>query len=137
MSKIPTVSILSQSKKVISDEAGMSQCVCVFNVDMDAFQWEARAVRTNVEPKRGEGEIVEKGIDLKAGENGTVYVDYNELQHGDGIYTISIYAQAENGYWSDGTFVQLFRGAKYNSKRRYNSKWYYNCIRGEKIRNGN
>lgn len=127
MPVIPKVTITSQSTKKISDESGKSRCVCSFVVDGDVFRWESRAVKGDFEPGVGVGEIVESGGELKSGQSAEVIVDDEELSSGDGLYTISIYAQNIYGYWSDGTFMQTYVGVKYNSAVKYNTGRKYNC----------
>lgn len=127
MSLVPVLTLQSQSANKISDEIGKNKSICIFFADTDILKWEARAVKGTSIPLRGEGVLVEKGGFLKANEKGQIIVDYNELTNGDGQYTISIYAQGLNGYWSDGTFVDVFVGFKYNNSRNYNNKWKYNC----------
>lgn len=127
MSKIPNVTIGVPDPNKISDENGKTKSLCTFTVDTDVLQWEARAILGKKEPLRGEGTIVEQGKYLKSGDSATVVVDYNELTQGDGLYTVSIYVQGINGYWSNGDYAQVFIGLKYNSKAKYNSGRKYNC----------
>lgn len=134
MDEIPVIKIKSQSLNIVSDKTGYRQCVCTFTVNSDIIQWEARAVKGKVEPQRGVGTLVESGQYLKENEIGTVYVDYNELVDGDGNYTISIFAQSIDGFWSDGSYVETYIGFSYNSQINYNSNHKYNCneLLGEK-----
>lgn len=125
---IPIVSIENQTRKKISDEPGFNQSVCTFVVNQDVVKWEARAVIGESNPPLGVGEIVESGNFLKKGEEAKITIDFNELGSGDGIYTISIYAQNIFGYWSDGTFEKTYIGSKYNNKSSYNSGLKYNCF---------
>lgn len=128
MSLYPVVSIKKQSTNKISDESGFNQAICTFVCDQDVVKWEARAILGENNPPLGVGELVESGKFLKSGEDAKVYVDFNELTFGDGIYTISIYAQNILGYWSDGTFQKTYIGSQYNKKRSYNLGFKYNCF---------
>lgn len=127
LSLIPVVTIGLLDKTKISDEPGHNQSTCSFTVDSDIIKWEARAVKGEQEPALGVGEIVESGGYLKKGTSATIVVDEDELQHGDGLYTISVYAQSTNGYWSDGSFSQVYVGAKYNYLSKYNYGLKYNA----------
>lgn len=124
---IPVVNILYQTLNKISDETGKSQSVCSFLVNKDVVKWEARAVFGNENPKRGVGTIVEEGTFLSAGETANVVVDFNELKSGDGLYTISIYAQDIYGNWSDGTFEKTYIGTLYNKQTNFNKGLKFNC----------
>lgn len=124
---IPVVNIVSQTVKKISDETGKSQCVCEFVVDQDSYKWESRALKGNENPKLGVGTLVESGGFLKKGEKSKVIIDYNELKSGDGLYTVSIYAQNLDGFWSDGSYYNIYVGAKYNTKKSFNSRRKFNC----------
>lgn len=126
MPKIPTVILNTQSTNVISGIEGHNQCVCTFKSDQDICKWEARALRGNTNPQRGQGKIVESGGYLACGQEATVIIDYDELNQGDGNYVISVYAQSYNGYWSDGTFENSYLGLVYN-KNTYNGFRKYNC----------
>lgn len=126
MQSIPIVTITGKTKDIISDETGHTQCICTFTVDKDVYQWEARAVSGREEPKRGDGKLVETGLNLKANETGQVIVDYWELTQGDGLYTISIYAQDFDGNWSDGGYSLIGRFQRYNTGLTYNSRVMYN-----------
>lgn len=127
LSLVPVVSIGVPSKLKISDEPGRNQSVCLFTVDSDVIKWEARAVKGNQEPALGVGEIVESGEYLAKGENAKIIIDEDELRDGDGLYTISVYAQSTNGYWSDGSFSKVYIGAKYNHLSKYNHRLIYNA----------
>lgn len=110
MSLYPIVSIKSQTADRISDESGFKQAVCIFVVNENVAKWEARAVLGNENPPRGVGTIVESGGFLEKGTEARIFVDFNELDSGDGLYTISIYAQDIFGYWSDGRFNKHMLG---------------------------
>lgn len=127
LSLIPIVTIGLPDKTKISDEPGQEKSTCSFTVDSDIIKWEARAVKGEQEPALGVGEIVESGGYLKRGDSATIVVDEDELQHGDGLYTISLYVQSTNGYWSDGSFSQVYIGAKYNHFSKYNQRLKYNA----------
>lgn len=124
---IPVVNIVSQTTKKISDENGKTQSVCSFFTNKDIVKWEARAVLGNENPPRGVGEIVESGKFLSAGETANVVVNFNELKFGDGLYTISIYAQDIYGNWSDGTFEKTYIGTLYNKRNSFNKGLKFNC----------
>lgn len=124
---IPVVNIVSQTLKKISDESGKSQSVCSFLVNKDVVKWEARAVLGNNNPPRGVGEIVESGTFLNSGTIANVVVDFNELTLGDGLYTVSIYAQDIYGNWSDGTFEKTYIGTLYNKRDTFNRGLKFNC----------
>ena len=126
MSLYPIVSIKNQTADRISDELGFKQAVCTFVVNENVAKWEARAVLGNKNPPRGVGTIIESGNFLKKGAEAKVFVDFNELNSGDGLYTISIYAQDIFGYWSDGTFEKVYVGTKYNHLDYFNSGYKFN-----------
>lgn len=127
LSLIPVVTIGVLDKSKISDEPGQNKSTCLFTVDSDVIKWEARAVKGDDEPALGVGEIVESGGYLKSGTSASVVIDENELKQGDGLYTISIYAQSVTGYWSDGSFAEVYIGAKYNYLSKYNFGLKYNA----------
>lgn len=127
MSLYPIVSIKSQTSDRISDESGFRQSVCTFVVNENVAKWEARAVLGNENPPRGVGTIVEAGDFLEKGTEAKIFVDFNELDSGDGLYTISIYAQDIFGFWSDGTFQQAYVGTRYNRKDSFNCGFKFNC----------
>lgn len=127
MSLYPIVSIKSQTSDRISDEYGFRQSVCTFVVNENVAKWEARAVLGNENPPRGVGTIVEAGGFLEKGAEAKIFVDFNELNSGDGLYTISIYAQDIFGYWSDGTFQQAYVGTRYNRMDSFNCGFKFNC----------
>lgn len=126
LSLIPVVTIGVLDKSKISDEPGHNQSTCSFTVDSDIIKWEARAVKGEQEPALGVGEIVESGRYLQKGASATIVVDEDELKQGDGFYTISIYVQSTNGYWSDGSFSQVYLETKYNYLSKYNHGLKYN-----------
>lgn len=126
LSLIPVVTIGLPDKSKISDEPGYNQCVCLFTVNSDIVKWEARAVKGEQEPALGVGQIIESGGYLAKGKSGKIIVDEDELQSGDGLYTISVYAQSTNGYWSDGSFSQVYISSKYNHLSKYNYGLKYN-----------
>lgn len=130
MRTVPIVTITAKDKSKISKKAGFEQCVVMFVADADLRYWEARAVLGDEEPNRGVGELVESGGRLKEGETGTVIVDYSELTQGDGLYTISIYAQDVFGTWSDGTYEKVTLFGSYNTGWTYNSGVKYNSSYG-------
>lgn len=127
MSLYPIVSIKSQTADRISDESGFTQAVCTFVVNENVAKWEARAVLGDENPPRGVGTIVESGNFLKKGTEAKIFVDFKELSSGDGLYTISIYAQDIFGFWSDGTFQQAYVGTRYNRKDSFNCGFKFNC----------
>lgn len=97
----PVITVGTQDKTRISDEAGHDACICTFTADQDLSAWEARATRDGVTPARGVGLLVESGGSLAAGEAGTVSVLDEELTGGDGLYTITVYGCGTNGLWSE------------------------------------
>lgn len=127
MSLAPVVTIYSKTLDRISDENGFTKSVCSFFVNKDIIKWEARAVLGNENPPRGVGIIVESGTFLDAGSIANVVVDFNELTQGDGLYTVSIYAQDIYGNWSDGTFEKTYIGTLYNKRNSFNKGLKFNC----------
>lgn len=126
MPEIPIVNLIEQTRTIISPIDGFNKCVCTFTVNQDVYKWEARASKNSEQPSRGEGELVERGSYLPRGKEASVIVDYNELNQGDGKYTISVYAQSYNGYWSDGSYENSYVGFMYNMGS-YNKSLKYNC----------
>lgn len=124
---IPIVTITSQTTDKISDETGKNFCKVEFVVSKDVYKWEARAIRGNEKPSLGVGTLVESGNFIKKGNVGIIIVDFDELMSGDGLYTISIYAQDIFGYWSDGSFQQAYVGTRYNRKDSFNCGFKFNC----------
>lgn len=127
LSLIPKVTITSQDAYKISDETGHRQCKCLFHVDSDVYKWEVRVLKGDLEPELGAGNLIESGNFLKHDKSQEIVVEDTELSNGDGVYTISIYAQGLNGYWSNGTYSKVYVGFNYNKKRNYNYRWKYNC----------
>ena len=127
MSNLPVIEIKTQSNTIISDELGVNQCICVFSANENIAKWEARAVLGSEIPPRGVGTLVESGGFLEELTDAQIIVDFNELQSGDGLYTIAIYAQDIYGNWSDGSFEVSFIGTKYNKSDSYNCGYKYNC----------
>ena len=130
MPLIPVVTLGKPTTKTISDENGFRQCTCDFTADMDLYRWEARASLGESEPPRGVGTLVEQGNILLAGDRAVIEVNDLELKDGDGEYAISVYVQAMNGYWSDGTYERIRNGMNYNSKKKFNSILRYNGYPG-------
>lgn len=126
MSISPIVTIKNQTLKKISDENNFNQSVCTFSASDNVAKWEARAVLGNKQPSRGEGTLVESGGFLQKGNEAKVIIDFPELKNGDGLYTISIYAQDVFGNWSDGTFTTVHVGIKYNHSFKFNTGFKYN-----------
>lgn len=124
---IPVVTLGTQTVKKISDEIGKNQCVCSFTVNQNVYKWEARASKGTSPPALGVGTLVESGGFLLANKKAEVVIDDDELKSGDGMYTISVYAQNMEGYWSEGTFANIYVGMKYNTQKKYNSRRKYNC----------
>lgn len=100
----PVITVGTPSRAAISDEPGCDECICTFTSDHPLLRWEARATLPGVTPARGVGLLVESGGALAEGASGRVSVLDEELTNGDGTYTVTVYGQSENGYWSDGTF---------------------------------
>jgi hypothetical protein len=92
----PTISIVSYTKNVISDEVGATSSNVTFKSDQILQAWEARANGNG----HGAGLLVGSGGALTANTNVSFDVDYTELTGGDGNYTINVYGQNESGAWS-------------------------------------
>jgi hypothetical protein len=111
----PVITLVSESRTVISDEAGVDTSLVKFTSDVDMIEWEARADGTG----NGTGLLVgnetcslENNYKVGAWALGakpfTSYnnanvekqfnVDWNELTNGDKTYKINIYARNTDGW---------------------------------------
>ena len=98
----PVITVTSQDVLKISNKTSKTRCTVKFTADQNLTTFEARAQLTSSANWSGRnGVVVETGEPLDLGDEGWVYVDYNELPSGDGQYDIKIFGQNEGGVWSE------------------------------------
>ena len=131
MSALPIVTIIEKSANVLSDKTCCKVCNCSFVVNQDVLQWEVRALYGKESPKRGEGILIEKGSYTKRNNIAKFQIVDSDLTQGDGIYTISIYAQGLDGNWSETVDMDIIVFQNYNMNVRYNSGIKYNSKLGK------
>lgn len=81
-------------------------CKVVFSVDEDFITFEARATTVKQEPGRGVGTLVNSMNStlpnyFPADTDYAFVIADTNLTQGDGLYTISLYAESKDGIWSD------------------------------------
>lgn len=131
MNALPIITIIEKSANVLSNKTCCKVCNCSFIANQDILQWEVRALYGKESPNRGEGILIQKGNFLKANDLAIFQIVDTDLTNGDGIYTISIYAQNLKGNWSENANIDIRIFQKYNTGIRYNGWLKYNSKIGK------
>jgi hypothetical protein len=93
---VPIVTLQSETRIKISDEAGATTSTVIFRADQNCDQWEARAGGSG---SVGSGLLVGSGGAINANTDTQFDVDWTELTNGDITYPIDVFAHNATG-WS-------------------------------------